>query len=332
MQRVAVIQTAFPGDVILSTPMFEALKEKFPGCETVAVVRPESAGLLERDPNVDEIEVFDKYGVDKGITGIFGLAGRLRGCARAYIVQRHFRSALVALLAGIPVRVGFDNAQARWLYTKRVKYREDVHEVERCLSLLERIERRYSPKIHIDRETSRNIRELLRSEGIVGDYAVVAPGSVWPTKRYPYYPGLIHLIGEKLKLPAVLVGGRGDIPDAQSIVEACAVRPHNMVGKTDLVESAAVISGAKIVFANDSAPAHISAAVGTPVVAIFGPTVPRFGFAPYSENSAVADVGDLYCRPCTRHGGKRCPQRHFRCMLELSPARIIETAELLLRR
>jgi heptosyltransferase-2 len=332
MSKVAVIQTAFPGDVILASPMFQALKENDPDCENVAVIRPESEALLKNSPYVDRIVIFDKYGEHKGISGILKTASRLRGCQEAYIVQRHFRSALVAYLARIPVRTGYSNSSGRMLYTDRIEYRADRHEVQRCLDLLgiDVARKDYHPRIFIDDKAERKISDLLASEGAGGDFAVVAPGSIWPTKRYPYYPGLIHLIEEKLNLATVLAGGKADMQLAEEVAEACNRRSYNLAGRTDLSESAALMEKAKIVFANDSAPAHLAAAVGTPVIAIFGPTVPEFGFSPYSSKSKVVDIGELYCRPCTTHGSGQCPEKHFRCMLELPPSAIIEAARQLL--
>lgn len=328
MSGVAIIQTAFPGDVILASPMFQALKDKDPGCETVAVIRPESEPLLRNNPFVDGIVAFDKYGADKGISGVLKTSSRLRGCQRAYIVQRHFRSALVAYLAGIPERKGYNNTSAKMLYTDRVEYRADRHEVQRCLDLLgiDDADKTYLPRIFIDDEARGKISELLVSEGVSDDFAVVAPGSVWPTKRYPYYPGLIHLIDEKLNLSTVLTGGTADKQLADNVADACKRRPCNLTGCTDLLESAALISKARIVFANDSAPVHMAAAVGTPVIAIFGPTVPEFGFSPYTGKAEIVDIGPLYCRPCATHGSRQCPEKHFRCMLELPPSAIIEAA------
>ena len=139
------------------------------------------------------------------------------------------------------------------------------------------------------------------------------------------------MINEEIGLPVVLIGGEGDIPIASAIAESCKKRPHDLTGVTNLLESAAVISRARLAVTNDSAPAHIAAAVDAPVISIFGPTVQDLGFSPYSEKSFVVDIGELYCRPCTTHGSARCPQKHFRCMLELQPAKIIEAAKSLLR-
>jgi heptosyltransferase-2 len=332
MTKIAVIQTAFPGDVILASPVFEVLKTREPGCLTTAVVRPESASILENNPHVDNILIYDKYGADKGISGIFRIASRLKSHDKAIIIQRHFRSGLIPFMARIPVRIGFDNSVARLFFTSRIIYDCQKHEVLRCLDLVGENDpdARFRPRIFIDRQSSRQADELLHQNGIKYDFAVVAPGSVWPTKRYANYPALIDLIHDKLDLPVVLVGGLADKDLAALLTRSVAHMPVDLCGQTDLMQSAAIISRARLVFCNDSAPAHMAAALGTPVVAIFGPTVPAFGFSPYSENSAVVDIGHLECRPCSSHGTKKCPRGHFKCMRELSPEIVLETGKLLL--
>ncbi len=332
MTRVAVIQTAFPGDVILSLPIYQALKENDPACHCAAVVRPESVRLFESNPYVDEIIPFDKYGADRGFNGIARLAAKLRGYDKAVVVQRHIRSAMIAALARIPERIGFDNSSARLLYTRRIKYREDVHEVQRCLDLIgiDNNDKRYRPKIYLSEKTLHDAASLLEQSGLAGEFIVVAPGSVWFTKRYVHYAKLTDLIHDNFNLPVVLLGGQQDRALCAQISETCTHPPRDLSGKTDLLISAAVISKARMAITNDSAPGHIAAAVGTPAVAVFGPTVPSFGFAPYAENSVVVDIGQLYCRPCTRHGSQQCPQGHFRCMKELSPEKIIVAAKSLL--
>lgn len=328
MKKIAVIQTAFPGDVILATPVFEALKDRFPDCTLAAVIRPESRPLLQENPYIDELMVYDKYGKDKGVRGILRMAGRLKGFDRAVIIQRYFRSAVIPFLARIKKRTGYRSGGFSLLYNDKKPYDKDRHEVLRCLDLIDAGDQtRYRPRIFIGDDTRVEADRLLRENGIGGDFAVVAPGSVWPTKRYPYYSELIDIIGDKYGLDIVLLGGSADMEISAGITRKCRRKPFDLTGKTDLLLSAEIISRAKMVFANDSAPAHMAAAVETPVVAIFGPTIPGFGFYPYSEKSAVVDIGNLYCRPCSRHGSKKCPQKHFRCMIDLSPERVAEAAE-----
>jgi heptosyltransferase-2 len=332
MTRVVVIQTAFPGDVILASPIFQALKSRMPNSFCAAVVRPESVCLLRNNPYIDDIIAFDKYGIDSGLRGMMRIATRIRGYDRAVIVQRHLRSALIPLLAGIPTRIGYDNWTTKIFLTSKVRYNPEKHEVRRCLDLIGESDLRaeFRPQIFLDDSVCRWTDGVLSDKGIKCDYAVVAPGSVWPTKRYAHFARLNDLIYDKLNMSVVLVGGTADKEIAASLTKSVAHLPIDLCGQTDLLQSAALISKAKIVFSNDSAPAHIAAAVGTPVVAIFGPTVPAFGFTPYSENSAVVDIGKLECRPCSRHGSKKCPRGHFKCMVDLSPEKILETGRLLL--
>ena len=332
MLKVAIIQTAFPGDVILSTAIFEALKAKEPQCESTAVVRPESICLLKNNPYIDKIIAYDKYGADRGIKGIFKIASQLRGYDRAFIVQRHLRSTLISYLAHIPERIGYDISSAKFLLTKKTKYRREKHEVQRCLDLLEIDDdtRRYRPKIYMDEESIGRANQILSQNGIKADFIAVAPGSAWNTKKYPHYSKLIDLMAQQFDLPVVLIGGTDDKFLSESICESASSHPINLTGQTNLLESAAIISRAKLVISNDSAPAHIAAAVDTPVIAIFGPTIPSFGFAPYSEKSDVVDIGKLYCRPCTTHGSRRCPEQHFNCMMNLIPEKVMDAAKSLL--
>jgi heptosyltransferase-2 len=331
MKKIAVIQTAFPGDVILATPVFEALKDKDPEYHLAAIVRPESHSLLKDNPYLDEIIMFDKYGKDKGVRGLLRVAGRLRNYDWAIIIQRFLRSALIAYLGKVKRRTGFDSSGFRFLYTEKIPYNEDKHEVQRCLELIGITRKeKYRPRIFITDETRKKTDKLLSKYRIPGEFVVVAPGSVWATKRYPRYGRLVDLIKDRFGLKTVLLGGAYDIEISKSIAQLSHNRPFDLTGKTDLLISADIISRSKIVIANDSAPSHIAAAMNTPVVAVFGPTVPSFGFAPYSQNSKVVDIGKLYCRPCTRHGSEKCPEGHFRCMLELAPESIIEGAEVLI--
>jgi heptosyltransferase-2 len=93
-------------------------------------------------------------------------------------------------------------------------------------------------------------------------------------------------------------------------------------GAVPIRVSAALIERAAVLVSNDSAPLHLGSAVGTPVVAIFGPTVPAFGFGPRGDRIGIIEHGGLGCRPCSTHGPRRCPLGHHRCMREIAPAEV----------
>ena len=120
-----------------------------------------------------------------------------------------------------------------------------------------------------------------------------------------------------------MVGGPEDRALGEAIVAAARGRGWNATGELTLRESAALIEAAEVLVTNDSAPLHLASGVGTRVVALFGPTVPAFGFGPVGAADRVVEVEGLSCRPCSRHGPQVCPLGHHRCMRELSVERVV---------
>ncbi|MBM2841153.1 MAG: hypothetical protein HW412_1681, partial [Bacteroidetes bacterium] len=115
-------------------------------------------------------------------------------------------------------------------------------------------------------------------------------------------------------------GGKEDAALCEEIGNAISpVNVLNAAGELSLLQSAELIRQCILLVSNDSAPMHLAVGVRTPVVAIFGATVPRFGFAPRGKRDIVAEINDLLCRPCSIHGGDRCPIKTFVCMNDLSP-------------
>jgi heptosyltransferase II len=323
MARVVVIQTAFPGDLILSTPIFESLKTG--GHEVVAVVRPSAEPLIRHNPHIVKIISYDK---SAGIGAFFKTVAEIKKqeCDIALVVQKHLRSGLLAVFAGIDKRIGYEIAFGHSLYTQTVPFDRTIHAVNRALALCQPLvpTQGFSPHIYFDDKIRGEVIPFLQSHQINPDnFIVFAPGSIWATKRWPGYGELARLLKPALGCDIVLTGGPDDIPICESVVSQSGNIAVNLAGKTDLLLSAAIIEKARLVVANDSAPTHIAAAVGTPVVAIFGPTVTQFGFTPYSDKSVVIENAGLYCRPCSPHGPQRCPEKHFRCMKEISTERVM---------
>jgi heptosyltransferase-2 len=116
-----------------------------------------------------------------------------------------------------------------------------------------------------------------------------------------------------------VIGAAVDRELASAIVERSGSRAFDATGKLSLLASAELISRSSVLVTNDSAPLHLASAMGTPTVAIFGPTVPEFGFGPLAPRSVVLGITTLACRPCDRHGPQRCPLGHWRCMREITP-------------
>ncbi|MGH7562026.1 MAG: glycosyltransferase family 9 protein [Gemmatimonadales bacterium] len=322
-----VIQTAFLGDVVLSTGLLTALAERYGPVDIVTT--PAARPLVETHPAVSVAIGYDKRGADRGAGGFLRMARRLRRAryARAFLPHRSLRSALLALAAGIPERVGFTGGPGSWTYTRRVPRRAGLHDAERQLALV--TDGRTGGRA--DGQTAQVSLGLtaadraaaaawLADRGIAGDFVALAPGSIWGTKRWGGYADL----AARLPGPVVVLGGPEDAPLAVAVAAAAGARGHAAAGALSLRVSAAVIERARVLVTNDSAPLHFASAVGTPVVAIFGPTVPAFGFGPRGARGRVVEVRGLACRPCSDHGPARCPLGHHRCMREIGVDEVLE--------
>jgi heptosyltransferase-2 len=328
-----VIQTSFLGDTVLTTPLLVQLANRGP---VDVVATPAAAALLRGHPAVREVIAYDKRGADAGLLGLFSLASRLRATKYdvAFMAQGSLRSAVLAWLAGIPSRIGFATSSGRWLYTQRVAYREDLHHAARLLQLARPNGREATPE-ELRPSLAPGAAERSAVDALLTEHAVaagttligLAPGSVWGTKRWPYYPEVAQLVADMGRV--IIVGSAADREAAAAIV-AAAPAAIDATGRLSLLASAELIGRCGVLVTNDSAPLHLASAMRTPTLALFGPTVPAFGFGVLAPDSAEMGVDSLPCRPCDRHGPKRCPLGHHRCMRDLAAVAVAERARALL--
>jgi heptosyltransferase II len=328
-----VIQTSFLGDTILTTPLLAQLARRGP---VDVVTTPAAASLLTGHPAVRDVVIYDKRGAHAGVFGLMTMAGRLRAARydAAFLAQGSLRSAALAFLARIPERIGFATSAGRLLYTTKVPYRDDLHHAARLLLLSRPNGREPTPDETrpslapgvTEREV---VDDLLRRHDVAAGERLIAlaPGSVWATKRWPYYRELATLLAGVGRI--VIVGGRDDAALGLEIRTAVP-DAIDATGALPLLASAELIGRSAVIVTNDSSPLHLASAMGTPTVAIFGPTVPDFGFGPLAPSSVVVGHESLACRPCHRHGPPRCPLTHFRCMRELTPEQVAEQARTLI--
>jgi heptosyltransferase-2 len=289
--------------------------------------------LLARNPDIASVTIYDKRGSARGVGGLANVAAELSAArtraasegasqAVAYLAQGSVRSAALARLAGFRSRVGFTTSAGRWLYTRRVPYRDDRHHAERLWSLASEgtdatpTREQLRPKLFPGGAEREAVDRLLTNLGAGTPLIALAPGSVWATKRWPFYAELARVLASSAHI--VVIGSKDDAPLAAEIVAATDARATDATGKLSLLGSAELIRRCALVVTNDSSPQHLASAVGTPTVTVFGPTVPEFGFGPLAPHSVIAGVAGLRCRPCDRHGPAQCPLGHWRCMRDLT--------------
>ena len=312
---------------MLTTPLLEALAARHGPVDILTT--PAAAPLVETHHAVRRAIPYDNRGADRGLRRFVGLVRELRAARYevAYLPHRSLRSAALAWLARIPKRVGFTDG---WpLFYTDVRPRPLAsHEIDRLLALADREPGGARPSLELTAADRRAAERFLDAHGIGTPFIAFAPGSIWGSKRWPYYQELAERLASRTAI--VLVGGPEDAGLGAEIVAAAVRqggRAASACGALTLRESADVIRRAALLVTNDSAPLHVAQAVATPTVAIFGSTVPAFGFGPRGPRDQIVELAGLMCRPCSAHGPATCPLGHHRCMKALSVEDMLRAIE-----
>jgi heptosyltransferase-2 len=313
LDRILVIQTAFLGDVILASPVWENLHAAYPHAQIDVVVKKGNENLLAAHPFLRQVFVFDK---SQKVKNLWNLGKTLRSEQYDLVInlQRFASSGILTFLAKGKESRGFQKNPLSLLFSKRFKHeiKPNWHEVDRNLSLISDLVptpiRR--PQLYPSQEDLNSIQIYQEVP-----YYCLAPTSVWFTKQAPeeIWLALIEKLSQT-KDQIFLLGAPSDRAYLDEIVNNTrSSEVINLAGKLTLLQSAALMAGAKHNYVNDSGPMHLASATNAPVSAFFCSTVPEFGFGPLSEQSSIIEVKNLDCRPCGLHGHKSCPKGHFKC-------------------
>lgn len=334
--RILVIQTAFPGDAILTLPFIQELKKQNAESTIDVLCIPSTAEIFSASPVVERTIILDKRGENKGLFGFLKFVRKLKenNYQAVFSPHRSFRSAMVTLQLNADKSYGFDNSSLPFVFKKTLSYDHSAHEVKRNLNLLDKD---YSgdkwkiiPEIKVSEESAAKVSSFLNSNKIT-KFIAVAPGSVWETKKYPleYFKELVkHFI--KLNFQLVMVGGEKDKELCESLLEGYENKTFVTAGNFTFIETIELLKSSSMLICNDSAPTHLGVCADIPVLTIYCSTTPRFGFYPYNSKSDFISYDELFCKPCGIHGFRSCPLNHFNCGKMLLPESVILKAESLL--
>ncbi len=340
--NLLILQTSFLGDTILTLPLMTEVRRHFPVRRLSLLCQPLSAELLHDHPAIDEIIIDDKKDKDRGVAGLRRTAAGLASKKFTVAISPHksLRSALMLYLAGIPTRVSFCQSRGWFFFHRRVRRDPTRHDVERNLSLLDAFgvgaeERLSDIDLPLSAATQDLVDRKLYALGVEANKLLIGvnPGSVWPTKRWSCdgFAGLIQILRQKFDCQVLLFGGPDDADIVRQVSDRCQHHVISLVGAIGLGELAAAIRRCRLFITNDSAPMHVAVATGVPTVAVFCATTPDLGFYPYSQNAIVVEKS-LGCRPCTSHGGRRCPLGHAACIHQINPEMVAQAVEKLMHR
>ncbi len=325
MLRILLVRFSSIGDILLTTPLVRVLRRRHPDAQLIYVTKRAMAPLLADNPYVSQVVALEP---DQPLTH---LAGHLRGLQPTHGLDLHgsVRSAALRLL----VRCRWSGYAKRKLArtvlvaTKINLYRGDVPVPERYFEAARRLDVRPDggpPEFCLGAAARERVARWLAERRLEdAPLAALAPGAAHATKRWPisHWQALAERL-RGLGYRLVVLGGPEDRGAAQQLGSAA----ESAAGEFSLQETGACLARAKVLISGDTGVMHMATGVGTPVVALFGPTVRAFGFFPYHAPATVL-AQDLRCRPCSTMGTARCPLGHHRCLVDLSPAQVAAAVE-----
>lgn len=329
LKKILIIQTAFLGDVILSTPLIEKVRSLFPDATIDFLVRKGNESILWHHPYLHKVLVWDKK--NGKYKNLFALLQEIRSEKYDLAInpQRFAATGFLTAFSKAKTTTGFNKNPFSCFFTYSNKHSiqtpqdQPLHECDRNLQLISFLggKEHYHPRLYpspADFEDTTPYKQC--------PYICIAPASVWFTKQYPAEKWIDFINAVPQKYRIFLLGGPEDKALCDGIVQKSLNKNITVLaGKLSILKTAALMRDATMNFVNDSGPMHMASAVNAPVTAIFCSTIPAFGFGPLSEKSYTVEVPEkLACRPCGLHGKLNCPEKHFNCAFHIKTNSLLE--------
>lgn len=338
-KKILVVNVNWIGDVLFSTPAIRALRKHYPGAHIACMVVPRCREVLELNPNINELIIYDEKGEYGGLTGKMRLISALkaRSFDTVYLFHRSLTRTLMVALSGIKERVGIDNPKRGFLLTKRIDPQpSDIHKVEQFLNIVKATgvpDDGKDMEVRLSKSDEAFAKSFLNSQGIKegAHFVILNPGGNWDLKRWPAenFAGLGDRLQKKYGMPVILTGAGKDVGLADKIAGMMDKKPVIAAGTTSLRQLAAIMKRAALVVSNDSGPMHIAVSQGVKTIAIFGPTDPKLT-GPYGGGVYTVlqkSTGKPGCKiPCYN---LRCEEAL--CMKAVSVDEVAREAERLLK-
>lgn len=339
-KRVLLVRLDRVGDVVLSTPVIKAVRDALPESYIAFMACPHAREILEGNPYLNEVIIYDKEGVHRSILGNLKFISELRGKRFdiAMILHPTARTHIITALAAIPERIGYDK-KCGALLTKRIPHTKQFglkHEIDYNLGLLQYIgielggeKTLYMP---VRDESEKKVEEIFVKNGIKDSdrVVVVNPGASCPSKRWgsAAFARVCDRLVEKRGAKVVVIAGPSDKAFGDEVASSMTAPCVNLSGETSVGDVASVLRRSRLFISNDSGPVHISCAVGTPVIVIFGRrdrglSPVRWGPSGGKDVYIHKDVG---CEVCLAHD---CGLG-FKCLEAITVDEVASAAEKLL--
>lgn len=328
-KRILVIRLSSIGDIILTTAVLRAFKKKYPNYIIDFLVIDKFKDAISLSPYVDNLLIYDKKKND-GLFNLIKFSKELSKNNYDYVFDLHskFRSKIITFVLSkfYGVKAYTYKKRAFWksilVNLKLIKYKVDNTIVKNYFSAFKDFDLEYQgEKLNFSFEL-----ELKEKFKEYKDYIVFAVGASKETKKWIVegFGKLAKKLFETYKKKIILVGGKEDSERCDTIGKISEDSVINLAGKLSLKETGALLSQARFLLTNDSGPFHIARGVGCKTFVIFGPTSPEM--FDFGENDVLV-YNNIDCSPCSLHGDKICPKKHFKCMKDLSYEKVFKIIE-----
>jgi heptosyltransferase-2 len=335
-KRILIVRTDRIGDVLLSTPVIKALRDKYPCAYIAMMVSAYAKDIVDGNPYLDQVIIYDKDGKHRSWARSMKFATRLKKKKfdLAVILHPTNRLHLVSFFAGIPRRIGYD-LKLGFLLTDRIKHTKQFgkkHELEYSLDLIRYLGIEPKDKnlfMPIRQESEAEVEELFRQEGINKSDRLLAihpgascPSKIWPNERFTQ---VADRLAEKYGFKVLVIAGPKDITKAEKVIEIMKHSVINLAKKISVSQLASVLKRCQLFISNDSGPVHIASSVGTPVISIFGRNQKglspvRWGPVGKKDRVLHKEVG---CIECLAHNCKK----EFACLKAITVDDVLAAAE-----
>ena len=344
-KRILLIRVDLIGDLVMSLTAVRVLRRTYPDAEIDLLAVPSSAKVVANDSDLSEVIAYDPniWRRPKALITwrnwreLFALRQRLH--ARHYDLAINLFgqwASLLTVLSGAQRRLGFSHENYPGFLTDTVTGQhwdtnDAKHEVDYCLELAQAAGATVTPEdriphLSVDPQAQQQVEQLLQQEGIQANKVLIAchvssnngQAKRWPV---PYWATLIDRLVREDGVQVVLTGAPNDIPLVAEVLRRTHERVYNLAGKTSLTQLAALYQRADLLITGDSGPMHIAAAVGTPLIAIHGPTDPALS-GPISPTATILR-SDIWCSPCyNAKGPAECRFHTTQCMKDVTPMQV----------
>ncbi len=333
--KIIVRGTNWVGDAVMQIPALRELRRVFPAAQITLGTRDWAQGIFEDTQFIDDILTIAPK------ESVLGQAKKWRqgNFDLAILFTNSFETALISKLGKTNTRFGYANEGRSFLLTNPIKkpiWKDERHEIYYYLNLVAEVEKHYfgtsaesKPKFELTVSDKRknSARKILVENGINLSKKLIAfcAGSTnsrakrWPSQSYAK---LNNRLQSELEAQVILIGDRSELDVSLEVVEKSNIKPIVLTGETSLSEATAILSICDLLVSNDTGPAHISAALGTKTIVIFGPTNSKTT----SPMGAEIITKEVECAPCML---RDCPIDH-RCLTRISADEVFEITKKLL--